>query len=127
MNHIRDVLKRNGTAVDAAIASLICNGVYSSQSMGIGGGFLMTIFSKETGKVETLNARETAPGAATKNMYHGDEKTSEKGALQFYSCYHDSRLCIICGTIKFLSRFIEKFISFRSIINSHSRRNIRIF
>ena len=94
MNHIRDVLKRNGTAVDAAIASLICNGVYSSQSMGIGGGFLMTIFSKETGKVETLNARETAPGAATKNMYHGDEKTSEKGTLQFYSCHHESRLCI---------------------------------
>ena len=62
--------------------------------MGIGGGFLMTIFSKETGKVETLNARETAPGAATKNMYHGDEKTSEKGTLQFYSCHHESRLCI---------------------------------
>ena len=62
--------------------------------MGIGGGFLMTIFSKGTGKVETLNARETAPGAATKNMYHGDEKTSEKGTLQFYSCHHESRLCI---------------------------------
>ena len=92
--HIRDVLKRNGTAVDAAIASLICNGVYSSQSMGIGGGFLMTIYSKETGKVETLNARETAPGAATKNMYHGDEKTSEKGKLQLCCSNHDIPLCI---------------------------------
>ena len=47
--------------------------------MGIGGGFLMTIYSKETGKVETLNARETAPGAATRDMYHGDAKASEKG------------------------------------------------
>ena len=60
--------------------------------MGIGGGFLMTIFSKETGKVETLNARETAPGAATINMYHGDEKTSEKGNLQLYCCNHESLL-----------------------------------
>ena len=92
--HIRDVLKRNGTAVDAAIASLICNGVYSSQSMGIGGGFLMTIYSKETGKVETLNARETAPGAATKNMYHGDEKTSEKGKLQICCYNNESLVCI---------------------------------
>ena len=94
MIQIRDVLKRNGTAVDAAIAALICNGVYSSQSMGIGGGFLMTIYSKETGKVETLNARETAPGAATINMYHGDEKTSEKGDLQLYCCNHESQLYI---------------------------------
>ena len=80
-NYFRDVLRRNGTAVDAAIAALICNGVYSSQSMGIGGGFLMTIYSKETGKVETLNARETAPGAATRDMYHGDAKASEKGKI----------------------------------------------
>ena len=80
-NHFSDVLRRNGTAVDAAIAALICNGVYSSQSMGIGGGFLMTIYSKETGKVETLNARETAPGAATRDMYHGDAKASEKGKI----------------------------------------------
>ena len=72
-------MKRNGTAVDAAIATLVCNGVYSSQSMGIGGGFLMTIHSKENGKIETLNARETAPAAATENMYHGNDRASEKG------------------------------------------------
>ena len=77
------MLKRNGTAVDAAIASLICNGVYSSQSMGIGGGFLMTIYTKDSGKIETLNARETAPGAATQDMYHGDAKASEKGTVHY--------------------------------------------
>lgn len=74
-------MKRNGTAVDAAIATLFCNGVYTSQSMGIGGGFVMTIYIKDTGEVETLNARETAPGAATQNMYHGNEKASEAGKL----------------------------------------------
>jgi gamma-glutamyltranspeptidase/glutathione hydrolase/leukotriene-C4 hydrolase len=52
--------------------------------MGIGGGFLMTIYSKQTGKVETLNARETAPGNATTNMYHGDAKASEKGTLNSF-------------------------------------------
>ena len=77
-------MKRNGTAVDAAIATLFCNGVYSSQSMGIGGGFIMTIYLKDSGKVDTLNARETAPGAAHENMYNGNDKASEKGRHQNY-------------------------------------------
>ena len=34
-----------GTAMDSVIASLFCNGVYNSQSMGIGGGFLMTYYN----------------------------------------------------------------------------------
>ena len=33
-----------GKAVDGAIAGLICNGVVHSQAMGIGGGFVMTLY-----------------------------------------------------------------------------------
>ena len=40
----RNLLLLNGTAVDAALATLFCNGVVHSNSMGIGGGFLMTIY-----------------------------------------------------------------------------------
>ena len=40
----RDVLAKRGTAVDAAVAVLFCNGAVTSQSMGIGGGFIMTIY-----------------------------------------------------------------------------------
>jgi gamma-glutamyltranspeptidase len=31
--------------VDAALAALFCNGVYNCQSMGLGGGFLMTVYT----------------------------------------------------------------------------------
>lgn len=64
-----NILKKNGSAADAAIATLFCEGVTCPQSMGLGGGFLATIYIKSTGLVESLTARETAPKAATEDMY----------------------------------------------------------
>ena len=55
--------------MDAAIASLLCNGLVNSHSMGIGGGSFWTIYLKDRGEMVTLNARETAPAASTTNMY----------------------------------------------------------
>ena len=41
-----DILREDGTAVDAAVAALVCNGVYNSHSMGLGGGFLLTFYNR---------------------------------------------------------------------------------
>ncbi|XP_051489763.1 glutathione hydrolase 5 proenzyme isoform X1 [Apus apus] len=57
----RDILKSGGTAVDAAIAGLICTSVMNPQSSGLGGGVTFTIYNASTGTVEVINARETAP------------------------------------------------------------------
>ena len=54
--------------MDAPIAVLICNGVVTSQSMGIGGGFVMTIYLAN-GTAVSLMAREMAPLAATRDMF----------------------------------------------------------
>lgn len=62
----------NGSVADAAIATLFCEGVAVPQSCGLGGGFFLTIYTKATGKVETLNAREIAPIAATADMFVGE-------------------------------------------------------
>ncbi|RZF36562.1 hypothetical protein LSTR_LSTR010673 [Laodelphax striatellus] len=75
-----DILQKNGNAVEAAIATLLCDGVTCMQSMGIGGGFLMTIYSREKKHAVVLNARETAPGAATEGMYNGNSYASKIGA-----------------------------------------------
>ena len=69
-----------GTAVDAAIAGMFCNGVYNSQSMGIGGGFMMTIYDALTQTVHTLDARETAPAGASQDMFRGDHEAAQHGA-----------------------------------------------
>jgi len=77
----RDILMKNGSAVEAAIAALFCEGVVCVQSMGLGGGFLMTIYKRDTREVQTLNAREVAPKAANKTMYNGNSTLSTVGGL----------------------------------------------
>ena len=42
----RQILEKNGTTVDAALAVAICNSVMNAHSMGIGGGCAMVIYSR---------------------------------------------------------------------------------
>ncbi|XP_062399411.1 gamma-glutamyltransferase 5a [Sardina pilchardus] len=63
----RDTLKRGGSAVDGAIATLVCTSIIHPQSMGIGGGSIFTIRDKE-GKVKIINSRETVPKVFNSNL-----------------------------------------------------------
>ena len=74
---MRDVIVEGGTAMDAAVAGMICNGVFTSQSMGLGGGFMMTLH--QAGSTLTLNAREAAPAAASQDMFGDCSECSQHG------------------------------------------------
>ena len=72
-----------GTAVDGAIAALVCNGAVHSHSMGLGGGFFMTIYHKANNTPYFLNARETAAMYTTEDMFINTTADPKRGS-QFY-------------------------------------------
>ncbi len=55
------MLKAGGNAVDAAVAAAATLGVTEPYSAGIGGGGYFVYYNAKSGKVRTLDGRETAP------------------------------------------------------------------
>ena len=64
-----DMLRKGGSAVDAAIASLLCVGVINLHSTGIGGGGFMVLYNATNKTATAIDHRETAPGRANSSMY----------------------------------------------------------
>ncbi|MFN0016924.1 MAG: gamma-glutamyltransferase [Pirellulaceae bacterium] len=60
--------KRGGNAVDAAIATALTLGVVDGHNSGIGGGCFILI-RRADGQFAAIDGRETAPAAATRDMY----------------------------------------------------------
>lgn len=56
-----DVLKRGGTAMDAAVAVQMMLNLVEPQSSGIGGGAFLVYWDAKTRKMTTYDGRETAP------------------------------------------------------------------
>jgi len=70
---------KNGSAVDAAVATAFCLGLHSMHSTGIGGGGLMMVYQKSTNTMESYDYRETAPGRSKMDMFKKDPDKSRTG------------------------------------------------
>lgn len=64
----RDVLKRGGNAIDAAVATAFALAVTWPTAGNIGGGGFI-VYADKNGKATTIDFREKAPLAATEKMY----------------------------------------------------------
>ncbi|KAJ7525923.1 hypothetical protein O6H91_17G075100 [Diphasiastrum complanatum] len=76
----RNVLQDGGNAVDAAVATALCEGVFNSMASGIGGGAFM-LLRLANGTVEAYDMREVAPIAASENMYAKNPSGKKDGPL----------------------------------------------
>jgi gamma-glutamyltranspeptidase / glutathione hydrolase len=97
------MLARGGHAVDAAIAAHAVLGLVEPESSGIGGGGFMVLFDQPSGRVRFLDGRETAPAAATTDMFMRDgaemgfleawqsgKAVGVPGAVALYKLAHDN-------------------------------------
>jgi len=64
-----NVLKRGGSAVDAAVAVQAMLSLVEPQSSGIGGGAFMNFYEARTRKITIYDGREVAPAQAVSTMF----------------------------------------------------------
>ena len=94
-----NVLKRGGSAVDAAIAVQAMLSLVEPQSSGVGGGAFMTYYDGRTGKISVYDGREVAPAQATSTMF----LDSAGKPLPFNTAVLSGRATGVPGAVKMLS------------------------
>ena len=105
------ILRQGGNAVDAAVATSLAVGVVNPTSCGIGGGGFMLIFERATGGVYALDYRETAPAAASRDMFVRDGKVVPELSL------HSGLAVAVPGEVAGLFAALRRFgsISFAAV------------
>jgi gamma-glutamyltranspeptidase/glutathione hydrolase len=69
-----DVLRKGGTAIDAAVAVQMMLGLTEPQASGVGGGGFLLYYDAATRGITVYDGRETAPAGATATMFLQDGK-----------------------------------------------------
>jgi gamma-glutamyltranspeptidase/glutathione hydrolase len=94
-----NVLKRGGSAVDAAIAVQAMLSLVEPQSSGVGGGAFMTYYDGRSGKVSVLDGREVAPAQAVSTMFLRSDGTP----LSFDEAVLSGRATGVPGAVRMLA------------------------
>jgi gamma-glutamyltranspeptidase / glutathione hydrolase len=100
-----DVMKRGGNAVDAAVAVAFALAVVFPVAGNLGGGGFMMI-QRSDGTATEIDYRETAPGAATRDMFVGPDGELIKGEGSSLLGYRASG---VPGTVAGMAFALKKY------------------
>jgi gamma-glutamyltranspeptidase / glutathione hydrolase len=78
----QEILKEGGNAFDAAVAVAAALAVVEPSSSGLGGGGFFLLHRQSDGFETMVDAREKAPGAATRDMYLDKAGNVTKGSTE---------------------------------------------
>jgi gamma-glutamyltranspeptidase / glutathione hydrolase len=101
----RDVLRRGGSAIDAAIAVQMVLTLVEPQSSGIGGGAFLVYYDAKTKKLVTYDGRETAPAAARPDRF----LDANGKPLQFYDAVVGGKSVGVPGVLRMLELAHKKY------------------
>jgi len=93
------VLRRGGSAVDAAVAVQAMLSLVEPPSSGMGGGAFMTFYDGASGQVSVYDGRETAPAGATETLFMGEDGRP----LAFPTAVLSGRATGVPGAVKMLA------------------------
>lgn len=93
-----EILKKGGNAIDAMVTVQTILGLVEPQSSGLGGGAFLVYFDGEKQNLTTYDGRETAPLAATPDMFLDDQGQP----LFFFDAVVGGRSVGTPGTVKLL-------------------------
>jgi gamma-glutamyltranspeptidase/glutathione hydrolase len=97
-----DILKRGGSAADAAIAAQLVLGLVEPQSSGLGGGAFALHYDAASKRLTSYDGRESAPGLAGPFLFYKDGK-----ALGFREAAMGGRSVGVPGVPALLSHLHE--------------------
>jgi gamma-glutamyltranspeptidase/glutathione hydrolase len=100
-----DVLAAGGNAADAAVAAAAALGVTEPYSAGIGGGGFFVYYDAATGKVSTIDGRETAPLAMGADAF----LDADGNALPFEEAVESGLSVGTPGTPRTWARALDEF------------------
>ena len=100
-----DVLRRGGNAADAAVAVAAALGVVEPYTSGIGGGGFFVWYDGRSGRVSTIDGRETAPMSFTENAFREPDGTT----MGFDKAVNSGLSVGVPGTPATWAKAVEKF------------------
>ncbi|MFL9839447.1 gamma-glutamyltransferase family protein [Sphingomonas sp. ST-64] len=120
-----NVLRKGGSAVDAAVAIQAMLSLVEPQSSGVGGGAFMVRYDAKTRAVTVYDGRETAPAGATPDMFIGPDGKP----LGFRTAVLSGRATGVPGVVRMLALAQEKHgkLAWRELFGDAERTAVNGF